>query len=375
MAKMMLENHVTLMEMARIVSYISPSFLSVTIPISIFIATVIGFNQFSTNSELNAMKASGFSFMYLLKPPLVLGFIGYIACNIIVFYALPWGNMSFTKLILHIVKTRADVDIKPLIFNSDFKNVTIYVKGKKNNNTYTDVFIADNSTSGFSKVILSRKGTITANPDSLTVQLNLQDGTVHDQSQRGKSYKLLKFDKYSVSLTFPKLISLKDRIFVGNKELSFSTLRKRIEASEDGGIRSNTLKLTLSKKFSMPITCLLFAMLGAPLGISSRRSGKSGAYLISALGILTYYILLNTMVNLASLGKINPYFSVWIPNIILFVIALFMIWKTQMEVPFATLNRSINFILESYYFFRDIYFKWARKNSTVQKSSPVAPKT
>ena len=208
----------------------------------------------------------------------------------------------------------------------------------------------------------------------MTVQLRLSDGTIHDQSHKGRNYKLLKFDTYSISLTLPGFIDLRNRIFVGNKEMSYSELREKINASDKDGRRSNMLKLTLSKKFSLPITCLLFAMLGAPLGIQSSRSGKSGAYLISALGILSYYILLNTMVNLASLGKINPYFSVWIPNIFLFVIALFMIWKTQRELPFTTLNQIINFALRGYYFFRDIYYKWLGKNSAATKRTPATPK-
>ena len=374
MAQMMLEKNVTFIEMARIVGYISPSILVMTIPVSVFVATVVGFNQFSASSEFDAMKASGYSFTYVLKPALLMGFIAYIACNIIVFYALPWGNKSFTKLILHIVKTRATIDIKPKIFNTDFKEITIYAKGKENDHTYTDIFIADNSSSGFSKVILSRKGIISTDPDSLTVQLRLSDGTIHDQSKKGRNYKLLKFDTYSISLTLPGFIDLRNRIFVGNKEMSYSELREKINASDKDGRRSNMLKLTLSKKFSLPITCLLFAMLGAPLGVKSSRSGKSGAYLISVLGILSYYILLNTMVNLASLGKINPYFSVWIPNIFLFVIALFMIWKTQRELPFTTLNQIINFALRGYYFFRDIYYKWLGKNSAATKRTPATPK-
>ena len=71
MAQMILQKSVTFIEMARIVGYISPSFLAMTIPVSIFVATVIGYNQFSESSELDAMKASGHSFAYLLKPALV----------------------------------------------------------------------------------------------------------------------------------------------------------------------------------------------------------------------------------------------------------------------------------------------------------------
>lgn len=375
MAQLMLEKSVTLVEMLRITGYISPSFLALTIPVSVFVATVIGFNQFSASSEINAMKASGFSFLYMLKPVMVIGFLAYIVCNIMVFYALPWGNKSFTELILHIVKTRANIDIKPMVFNTDFKNITIYAKGKESDNTYIDIFVADNSSSTFSKVILAKKGILATDPGSLTVHLKLFDGTIHDQSQKGKSYKLMKFDKYSVSLKFPGFIDLRDRIFIGNRELSFSQLREKIRDSKHGGKKSNKLKLTLSKKFSLPITCLLFAMAGAPLGIRSSRSGKSAGYVISVLGILAYYVLLNTVANLGGLGKINPYISVWIPNIILFVLTTFMVYRVQREIPFVALDRIYDSLAVPYDYIRNIYARLIERKSAIQKRNPAAPET
>ena len=376
MAKMILEKNVTFIEMIRIVSYIAPSMLVMTIPVSIFVASVICFNQFSSSSEFDAMKASGFSFTHKLKPALVLGFIAFIFSNLIVFYALPWGNKSFKTLILHIVKTRADIDIKPKIFNTQFNNVTIYAKAKKRNNTYTDIFVADNSSSDFSKVILSKKGIIVADPDTLMVQLRLHNGTIHDQSQKGKSYKLLKFDKYSITLAFPGFISLRDRIFVGNKELSFTELRKRIKnIKNQSSIKAIKYKVSLSRKFSLPLTCVLFAMLGAPLGITSRRSGKSGAYLLSAIGILSYYVLLNAMTNLAAIGKINPYFSVWVPNIVLLVIAILMVRKTQQESPFKMLNKFIDFFLDGYDFVLASLKKTFKKKSIMPKRNQASTKT
>jgi len=375
MAKMILEKNVTFIEMFRIISYIAPSMLVMTIPVSVFVASVIGFNQFSSSSEFDAMKASGFSFAHKLKSALILGFLAYIVCNIIIFYTLPWGNKSFKTLILHIVKTRADIDIKPKIFNTKFKNVTIYAKAKDENNTYKDIFVADNSSSDFSKVILSKKGEIVTDPDTLAIQLRLQNGTIHDQSQKGKSYKLLKFDKYAISLTFPGFISLRNRIFVGNKEKSFGELRQSLaKIKNKNGLKAIKYKVSLSRKFSLPLTCVLFAMLGAPLGITSRRSGKSGAYLLSAIGVLSYYVLLNAMTKLAFIGKINPYISVWVPNIVLFVIAILMVRKTQRESPFIAINKFTDFFLDGYDYVLATYKNITDKNSTIPKRDPTSTK-
>ena len=58
----------TFVEVALMMIYISPAFLSVTIPMSVLVASVAVFNRFSSDSEIYAMKASGWSFMYLMRP-------------------------------------------------------------------------------------------------------------------------------------------------------------------------------------------------------------------------------------------------------------------------------------------------------------------
>ena len=51
-----------------------------------------------------------------------------------------------------------------------------------------------------------------------------------------------------------------------------------------------------------------------------------------------YYVSLVLLQNFGRAGRINPYFSVWIPNIILFILAIYVGYKTQKEIPFRTLN-------------------------------------
>jgi len=100
-------------------------------------------------------------------------------------------------------------------------------------------------------------------------------------------------------------------------------------------------KVELSKRFSIPLTCILFGIVGVPLGITSRRSGKSGGFIFALLIILMYYVGLVLMQNFGRSGRINPYFSVWIPNIVLLIFTIYVSYKTQKEIPFRTLNKII----------------------------------
>jgi len=367
MTNLIFNQGVTLTEILRIIIYISPGFLALTIPIGLFFCSVVVFNQFSADNELDAMKASGMSFYYLMKPVIVMSLLAYIISNIMVFYAQPWGNHSFKKLIFNIIETRASVNIKPKVFNSDFKGMTVYVKTKSSNNTFKDIFVSDNSNKGFNKVILSKKGRLVSDPENMIVQLRMQNGTIHDLSQGGRSYNLVNFERYDLNLAYPGFGKLRHGIFIGNRELSYGKLRQKIESLEKKGGKANAEKVEMSKKFSIPFTCLLFALAGAPLGIKSSSSGKPAGYMVGALGILVYYILLSATQTLGTQGELNAYFSVWVPNIVVFLIAGIMVYKVQYEIPFTSLNRLTNFLIEGYRFSGKIYTNLFPKKSIIQK--------
>ncbi len=88
---------VSLWEVFLIIIYISPSYFSLTIPISVLVASVATFNQFSASNEWVAMKSCHLSFMQSMRPVLMFSFFTYILAVIIMVYALPWGNFSYKQ--------------------------------------------------------------------------------------------------------------------------------------------------------------------------------------------------------------------------------------------------------------------------------------
>ncbi len=344
MTDLILNRGMTIFEVGRMVLYISPIFLSITIPISVLVAAVVAFNQFSADNELVVMKSSGWSFLYLLRPVLLFSFLAYIATNIIIFYALPVGNQALKQMIFDIVKTRANIDIKPNVFNRDFDNMVLMVKEKKGPNSYNGVFIADSSYEGSTKIILSEQGFILTDPANLRIQLQLRNGSIHDLAKQGEDYQIMKFDRYDLTLDIPGTDQLKKKQILKPREMSVSELRKRIEHNEKINWQDDVEKVELSKRFSIPLTCILFGIIGAPLGITSRRSGKSGGFVFAILIILMYYVSLVVLQNFGRSGMINPYFSVWIPNIILLMFTIYVGYKTQKEMPFRTFNKINEYI-------------------------------
>ena len=339
MTDLILNRGLTLLEVGRMVLYISPIFLSITIPISVLVAAVVTFNHFSAENEFVVMKSCGWSFAYLLRPVLLFSFLAYTATNIIIFYALPMGNQALKQMIFDIVKTRANIDIKSNIFNRDFDNLVLMVKEKTAPNAFREVFIADHSFKGNTKIILSEQGFIMTDPENLRIQLQLRNGSIHDLAKQGEDYQIMKFDRYDLTLDIPGTDKLKNKEVLRAREMSVTELTQKIESNKKIGWSDHLPEVELSKRFSIPLTCILFGIIGVPLGITSHRSGKSGGFIFATFIILIYYVSLVLMQNLGRSGRINPYFSVWIPNIVLFVFTLYVGYKTQKEIPFRTLNK------------------------------------
>jgi len=339
MTDLILNRGVTFFEVMRMILYVSPGFLVLTIPLSVLIAAVVVFNQFSADSEFVVMKASGWSFLYLMRPIIVFSVLAYIVTNAIVFYVLPWGNKAFKKMVYNIVRTRANIDIKPNIFNKDFENLVVFVNGKESNNRLKGLFIANDADQNDSKIILADRGVIVSDSKNYKIHLQLEEGTIHDSAQTGTEYQIIHFDQYDLNLELPTAGKIKDHGLLKSKDMTVADLRQRIAALKKSGQPTNSEEVELSKKFSIPFTCLLFGLVGAPLGIKSSRSGKSGGFVLALFIIIIYYIGLISGQNLGKGGEIPPLIAVWIPNVIIFGLSVHMIYKVQKEIPFTFINK------------------------------------
>jgi|FLOH01.1.fsa_nt_gi lipopolysaccharide export system permease protein len=356
-AEMIVNRGVSFVEMVMMMVYISPAFLAITIPMAVLMASVVTFNQFSASNEWVAMKSCNWSFMELMKPVLFFSLFAYFLANIVMFWALPWGNQSYKILMYDIIKNRANIDIQPNVFNRDFKNLILLVKERHENSQLKGVFIADSSNPEAPQIITSEQGIIFPNQETLKIQLKLSNGTIHELSNERGDYQTLNFDRYDINLSLPDTERLEKKALVGNRELSLANIKEKIKDMKKKGLPTSGPEVEMSKKFSIPFTCLLFAFLGAPLGIKSSRSGKSGSFGVTVAVILVYYVGLIVTQNLGRIGEIHAYTSVWIPNIILIFVVIYVIYKMQKELPFRFMETFIDFLITIIEFFKNLFGK------------------
>ena len=90
-------------------------------------------------------------------------------------------------------------------------------------------------------------------------------------------------------------------------------------------------RIELNRRLAVPLACILLALAGVPLGITTRRAGKSAAVVLTVVIAFMYWIGLISCVSLARQGTLRPEIAMWIPDV---VFALFgMVMIARLEIP------------------------------------------
>jgi lipopolysaccharide export system permease protein len=93
------------------------------------------------------------------------------------------------------------------------------------------------------------------------------------------------------------------------------------------------------KKYSLPVACVIFALVGAPLGIVAKRGGMGISIGISLGLFVVYWAFLIGGEDLADRGIIPPFWAMWSANILLTAVGLYLIYIVSTEKPLWTLLR------------------------------------
>lgn len=96
----------------------------------------------------------------------------------------------------------------------------------------------------------------------------------------------------------------------------------------------------IHKKYSIPVACIIFILLGSPLGIMTRKGGFGMAASISLFFFLIYWAFLIGGEKLADRGLVTPLWGMWSANLLMGILGIFLTNKTAKE----TINLDFTFL-------------------------------
>ncbi len=94
----------------------------------------------------------------------------------------------------------------------------------------------------------------------------------------------------------------------------------------------------IQKKYSIPVACIIFVLIGAPLGIMAKQGGMAIGGCLSLLFFLIYWVFIIAGEQLADRGYVSPFIAMWIANILVGTGGIYLMTKSVRESPFIPLD-------------------------------------
>ena len=332
---LMINKGISVFSIAKLIFFLLPSFMLFTIPIALLIAILIAMGRFSADNEITALKTSGISLMQIYYPVAIASLITFIITIIVGYFLVPQSNFATKRLLFTVAQQNANIGIKEKVFNSDFKGFLLYAEKIPVNKNYMEgVIVSDNRNIGEQNTILAKKAFLVSDPESMTVKLKLENGSIHTVSSDLKNYRKIDFDSYDIKLDLSTALASLDESSKSSTEMSMTELLEKMKKPGIDKATIRELAIEVHKKFSIPLSCIFFGLLALPLGIKSHRAVKSRSFAVGIIIVSLYYLLRIGGEALVETGHLSPEIGVWTPNVLFAFLGVYLFYMANREISF-----------------------------------------
>ena len=312
---------------ARTMVTLMPQALGLTIPMSLLVGLLVAFGRLSGDREVVAMQACGLSPLRLLRPAGLLAVAAWAATSWVMIRAIPDANQTFREITTRLVADRAESEVKPRIYFEDFPGFVVYVRDVPPDGGWSGVLAADTRNPDQTVYYLAKRGRMLVNREKRAIQLVLLDGMRHSTTARDPhGYEVVRFAETIVPLD-PESVFPRTGPARGLRELTIAELQTRIAEVEGRGESSHNEWLEVHTKFSIPVACFVFALIGVALGATDRRDGKLASFVLGLAVIFVYYAVMFLGQSLAKGQQIGHGLARWLPNLVLGGAGVVALWR------------------------------------------------
>ena len=319
-----------------------PGFLVLAFPMSVLLSCLLTYGKLSSNSEIIALKSLGIDNFRIVLPSLFLAVFMTLLTFVFNDNLVPISNRVAADVMQNSLgKSMRTEKGKYNISFSKYGSIIDMNTNKPidNGSHLTHIFYArrflDNIMYEVTVVDLSRKGMktlLSADKGKFIDQLNsweFNDGKMTISQDEGSVSTIL-FDTYKYPLDNgpSKMASIPSDA----NNMTISEARKAQEMYEMAGNikESRKMKVRIYEKMTLPISCVVFSLIGSTLGIKQNiRSSKSQGFGLSIILIFLYYLTCFLFSSMGIIGLIIPFLAAWTPVLMFLGFGTYLLWRSN----------------------------------------------
>ena len=322
MLDLLINHNVPLETVFSFVAFVLPFSMTFTIPWGFLTAVLLVFGRLSADNEIIALRSNGVSFTRIFYPVLATAILLVGLCLWINTEIAPRAQYAMLNSLFRIATSNPTAMFQPDEVVDQFPDYRIFVGGRDGNVMKNLVVFKmdDKGSKGWipSQVIFAKAGSLTSDLENSRLLLKVENAHFEQRDERQPdNVDLIREGITMGEGTFPislqKLFDQKKR----DKPLSACTLSELLAAlAKPDNPKRLSYEVEVSKRFSLSLAALSFALIAVPLGITAHRKETSVGFALSlmiAFGYFFFIIIADTFRNNA---HVFPVVLIWLPNLV-----------------------------------------------------------
>jgi LPS export ABC transporter permease LptF/LPS export ABC transporter permease LptG len=302
-----------------------PPALVFTIPMAVLVGVLIGLGRLSADSEIVALHASGIGLRRLLLP------IGFVAAGcscvtlLITFWLSPLSVRTLNHLRDQILASQAPFAVQPRVFDERFPHLVLYVRDVEAAATHwKGVFLAGSGGQSGTSITIAEDAQVVQGSEKGQLELHFGAGSIHEYDPKDPArYNVTTFGESDIPIDVTNAESAPRNTAITQAERSISGLLN------DNGPDWRDARVEFQNRIALPSACLIFALLGVPIGVRPRRGGRAAGLILTLILIGGYYFVYVSGDHFARQGKISPWTGIWAANIVAAVIGIIFLRRIE----------------------------------------------
>jgi LPS export ABC transporter permease LptF/LPS export ABC transporter permease LptG len=311
-----------------------PQALPYSIPLGVLVGTLITLSRMSSDGEITAMRAAGVSGRRVAPPILAFGFVMALAAASASLWLTPWAIRERVKIQNQLIGGQLTAEVQARVFQEQFPNSILYISDipASSNTRWHRIFLADvtpSSDRGDSpRVTLASDAIAVPDASQNRIQLSLTNVSTYDVSKDPSEYKVSSSPAHDMILQAKRNNDVPSGSVAEMDSVPLYNLAYGDQANRE---RTLEARIELHQRLALPFACMLLALAGIPLGVGSRRSGKSSAYVLTVALAFLYDMGLVVAIHFGREGTIPAGFAMWMPNLVFAALGFSML--ARLEAP------------------------------------------
>jgi LPS export ABC transporter permease LptG/LPS export ABC transporter permease LptF len=328
--ELVVRNSAPLPSVAEIFFFTVPVALTYTIPMGVLVGILIGLSRLAADSEITAMRASGLGVWTFLRVISIFVFVAWLLALGNSVYLAPRSLAALGQLQDNLKSSQASFEVQPRVFYEGFPKIILYVqdvKAMSGGALWKGVFLADLTDPSAPRISLARQGLLVSQGAD-TLDLHLINGSTHETDPKNPDqYQISTFQTTDIPLQVPTTQNGQEHEPTSLGEIKFADLLRAARSADPVTRRWDMIEY--HRRLALPTACIVLALVGIPLGLSSKKGGKSSGFVLTILLVFLYYSISLIGVSFARQGRVSPAAGVWLADLVFLVGGIFLLWQSE----------------------------------------------